>query len=315
MHLNWHQAARTTAAGTALACVATLTVATPAPAAPERVTKDQTISLTVDGRVRTARIHRPNPMPDARKVPLVLSFHGLLGNGDAQQSLSHFNEVANEKGFIAVYPDGYQRSWNDGRKDTPSNRDGVRDVRFVRTLLDYLVTTYPVDRQRVYALGMSNGGFFAQRLGCVMAKQFAAIATVGAVFPKTSAKRCKPSRPLSVLMIMGVNDPLVPYKGGRFGRAQLLSAKASALFWRERAQCKRPTSRPVPNLVDDGTSTRLLVANKCKAGAAVQLYSVHGGGHTWPGGKQYLPEATIGRTSRDFDASRLIWTFFAGHAR
>ncbi|HUR74140.1 MAG TPA: PHB depolymerase family esterase [Sporichthya sp.] len=301
-----------TAMAAALACTAALTVAVPAPA---MVTKDQTISLIVDGRVRTARVHVPNPMPDPRRVPLVLAFHGLLGNGDAQQSLSHFNEVANEKGFLAVYPDGYQRSWNDGRKDTPSNRDGVRDVRFVRALLSYLEKTYPVDRRRVFALGMSNGGFFAQRLGCVMAKQFAAIATVAAVFPKTSAKRCRPSRPLSVLMIMGTADPLVPYRGGRFGQAQLLSAKASAALWRERAGCKRRASSWLPDTAADGTRTRLHTATHCKRGAAVKLYAVQGGGHTWPGGAQYLPAATIGRTSRDFDASRTIWAFFGAHGR
>lgn len=314
MHLMLRrQAAGTTlAAATALACAAALTVAVPAPAT---VTKDSTISLTVDGRVRTARLHLPNPMPEVRKVPLVLSFHGLLGDGDGQQALSQLNHVSNENGFIAVYPEGYQRSWNDGRRDTPSNRDGVKDVKFVRALLDHLEKTYPVDKNKVFALGMSNGGFFAQRLGCVMASRFAAIATVASVMPKTSAKRCKPAKPLSVLMIMGTADPLVPYRGGRFGRATLLSAKASAKLWRERARCKKPVEAALPDTAEDGTTTRVLVANKCRAGTAVKLYSVQGGGHTWPGGPQYLPEATIGRTSRDFDASRTIWTFFAGHGR
>ncbi|MBA3744963.1 MAG: esterase [Sporichthya sp.] len=310
--MRWRQAAGTTAAGTALACLAALPIAVPVHAT---VTKDSTLTLTVDGRVRTARVHLPNPMPDVRKVPLVLSFHGLLGSGDGQQALSQFNHVSNENGFIAVYPEGYQRSWNDGRRDTPSNRDGVKDVKFVRALLDQLAKQYPVDSGRVFALGMSNGGFFAQRLGCVMGSRFAAIATVASVMPKTSAKRCKPAEPLSVLMIMGTADPLVPYRGGRFGRATLLSAKSSAKLWRERARCKEPTESALPDTAQDGTTTRVLVANKCKAGAAVKLYTVDGGGHTWPGGLQYLPEATIGRTSRDFDASRTIWTFFAGHAR
>jgi polyhydroxybutyrate depolymerase len=303
---------RTTAALAALTCVAAVTVAAPAPAT---VAKDSTLTLTVDGRERTARVHLPNPMPDIRKVPLVLSFHGLLGDGDSQQALSQFNHVANESGFIAVYPEGYRRSWNDGRRDTPSNQDGVKDVKFVRALLDLLEKTYPVDKSKVFALGMSNGGFFAQRLGCVMASRFAAIATVASVMPKTAAKRCQPAKPLSVLMIMGTADPLVPYKGGRFGRATLLSAKDTAKLWRERARCKKPLQFSLPDTAQDGTTTKLLVANKCKAGAAVKLYSVQGGGHTWPGGPQYLPEATIGRTSRDFDASRTIWTFFAGHGR
>jgi polyhydroxybutyrate depolymerase len=292
----------------ALACVAALTGAVPAAAAP-----DQKITLTVDGRARTATVHLPVPMPDLRKLPLVLAFHGRLGDGAAQEELSHFNQVADQNGFIAVYPDGYQRSWNDGRRDTPSNRDGVRDVAFVRALLHRLEKKYPVDQRRVYALGMSNGGFFAQRLACVLAGRFAAIATVAAVLPKTVAKRCTPGRPMSVLMIMGTKDPLVPYGGGGFGRARLLSAKASARKWRELAGCKRPVVREVPDVrPHDGTSTRILLANHCQGGAVVKLYVVKRGGHTWPGGEQYLPQHAIGLTSRDFNASRTIWSFFAG---
>lgn len=303
---------RTSAAFAAIACVAALANGLDSPAEAAG-TVDKTIRLTVDGQVRTATVHAPNPLPDLWKVPLVVAFHGRLGDGDAQQKLSHFNQIADAGGFIAVYPDGYKRSWNDGRKDTPSNRDGVRDVKFVRMLLDQLEKDYPVDTRRVYALGMSNGGFFAQRLGCVMAGRFAAIATVASVLPKTMAKRCKPVRPMPVLMIMGTEDPLVPYKGGGFGEAMLLSAKATAKLWRDLAGCGKPTSRRLRDRdPKDHTAVRLLNANKCKRGSAVKLYSVHGGGHTWPGGQQYLPEPTIGRTSRDFDASRTIWTFFSG---
>lgn len=302
---------RTAAAAAALACTAALTVATPAAPAPSIATRDQTVSVTVDGRVRTARVHLPNPLPDLKKVPVVLVFHGQLADADAQQALSQFNHLSNDHGFIAVYPAGYQLSWNDGRKDTPSNRDGVRDVRFVRTLLQHLEQRYPVDRRRVFALGMSSGGFFAQRLGCVMAGRFAAVASVAAVLPRTTAKRCAPTRPLSVLMIMGTADPLVPYRGGPFGRATVLSAKASAKHWRELAQCKRPRTRQLPDYAKDGTRTRVLTADRCQGGTAVKLFTVHGGGHTWPGGRQYLPEDTIGRTSRDFDAGSSIWAFFA----
>ena len=304
---------RTTAAAAALACIGTLTVATPAPGTAAR---DQTISLSVDGRIRTARVHLPSPRPAVKKVPLVLVFHGQLADADGQQSLSQFNHLSNAKGFIAVYPAGYHRSWNDGRKDTPSNRDGVRDVRFVRALLDHLEERYPVDRRRVFALGMSSGGFFVQRLGCVLTGRFAAVASVAAVLPRTTAKRCQPSEALSVLMIMGRADPLVPYRGGPFGRARLLSTKASAKLWRDAAGCKRPRTRKLPDYApDDRTRTRVLIADRCRRDAAVKLFTVHGGGHTWPGGRQYLPEDTIGRTSRDFDAGRAIWTFFSAHPR
>jgi len=308
---------RTIAAAAALACLTSLAVALPPPAAAiPTPPPDTRISVTVDGRVRTARVHIPKPTPDLKKMPLVLAFHGRLGDGDDQEKITHFNSVADANGFIAVYPDGYQRSWNDGRKTTPSNRDGVRDVEFVRRLLKKLTTSYSVDKRQVYAIGMSNGGFFAQRLGCVMAGKFAAIATVASVMPRALAKTCKPSDPLPVLMVMGTDDPLVPYQGGDFGSGMVLSAKATAKLWRELAHCKKPTSRKLRDRdPKDGTQTRVLTANQCAGDAAVKLYSVHGGGHTWPGGRQYLPKTAIGVTSRDFDASSTIWKFLADKQR
>jgi polyhydroxybutyrate depolymerase len=117
-------------------------------------------------------------------------------------------------------------------------------------------------------------------------------------------------------MVMGTDDPLVPYRGGGFGASQVLSAKATARLWRELADCRKPTSRRLPDRdPKDGTAVRLLTARKCTGDAAVKLYSVHGGGHTWPGGRQYLPKTAIGRTSRDFDASATIWLFLADKTR
>lgn len=303
---------RTTATVLTLASTAALLVpTTPQPAAAiSTPAPDTRISITVDGRVRTARVHVPIPTPDLKKMPLVLAFHGRLGDGNDQEKITHFNSVADANGFLAVYPDGYQRSWNDGRKNTPSNRDGVRDVAFVRALVKRLVTTYSVDKHQVFAIGMSNGGFFAQRLGCVMAGKFAAIATVASVMPRPLAKTCTPSDPLPVLMIMGTDDPLVPYSGGDFGSGKVLSAKATARLWRSLANCHKPRNRTLRDRdPQDGTTVSLLTANRCAGDASVKLYTVHGGGHTWPGGRQYLPRTAIGRTSRDFDASKAIWLF------
>jgi polyhydroxybutyrate depolymerase len=66
---------------------------------------------------------------------------------------------------------------------------------------------------------------------------------------------------------------------------------------------------------DDQTRVRREVYGSCRDGAEVVLYAVEGGGHTWPGGLQYLPARIVGRTSRDIDASELIWGFFKRFAR
>lgn len=281
--------------------------------------QDKTLIITVDGRVRTARVHLPPQKSGILGLPVVLAFHGRLGDGAGMQRLTHLDTVADENGFLVAYPDGYRRSWNDGRADSPANAAGVDDVAFVRALLERLERDYAVDGDRVFATGMSNGGFFTQRLGCELAGTFAAVAPVASVLPKKLAARCGPSRPMPVLMIAGTEDPLVPYGGGTVegsaGGAAVLSAKASAKRWRVLAGCGAPTSKTLPDKAKDGTSVSLLVAKKCDRGSGVQLYTVTGGGHTWPGGTQYLPAATIGRTSRDFDASATIWAFFRAHAR
>ena len=53
----------------------------------------------------------------------------------------------------------------------------------------------------------------------------------------------------------------------------------------------------------------------CAASTEVVFYQIDNGGHTWPGGRQYLPQAIIGRTSRALDASEVIAQFFLAHAR
>lgn len=306
---------RTLAATAALACLGALA---PAPAA-AATGRDVRLRIRVDGMTRTALVHVPPQRPGILGRPVVLAFHGRLGDGAAMQRLTHLDTVADNNGFLAVYPDGYQRSWNDGRADTPANAHGIDDVAFVRALLKRLGRDYAVDRERVFATGMSNGAFFTQRLGCELAGTVAAIAPVASVLPRKLAARCEPARPIPVLMIAGTADPLVPYTGGtvkgRAGGSTVLSAKASAKRWRALDRCGPPTTGALPDAARDGTTVSVLAAARCRGGSAVQLYTVNGGGHTWPGGRQYLPAATIGRTCRDFDASATIWAFFAEHAR
>ncbi|GAA0638901.1 PHB depolymerase family esterase [Sporichthya brevicatena] len=271
--------------------------------------RDEKLTLTVDGRARTATVHVPSKAPGSAGYPVVLAFHGRLGDGAGQERLTHLSDVADEKGFLVVYPDGYRRSWNDGRPDTPANRAGVNDVKFVQHLLDRIESRYRVDTRRIYATGMSNGGFLTQRLGCRLADRIAAIAPVAATLPTKLGSSCRPAKRMPMLMVMGTADPLVPYRGGN----GLLSAPASAARWRALAGCTGTRSTKLPDRRNDGTRVAVVRGTGCRA--AVKLYTVTGGGHTWPGGRQYLPAATVGRTSKDFDASRTIWSFFAGKRR
>lgn len=269
-------------------------------------------SMEFDGRTRTYRIHIPPAYAkrdDRKSVPLVLAFHGRFGSGKSQEKLSGMDEVADREGFIVVYPDGIQRSWNAGTGAGPAERDHVDDVGFVSALIDALSHEYDVDRGRVYATGMSNGAIFTHRLGCELAGKIAAIAPVaGTIAPKVAA-HCRPERPVAVIEIHGTADPWLSWDGkikDSNGRAE--SVLATIKHWVEIDGCK---SKPEVTDLSGGVIRETYAP--CNDGAEVVLYKIEGGGHTWPDGYQYLPAFMIGKTNRSINASRVIWDFFAAH--
>jgi polyhydroxybutyrate depolymerase len=231
--------------------------------------------------------------------------------------LTHMDVVADRHGFVAVFPDGVGRAWADGR-GTSADREHVNDVAFVSALVEHLSTTLPVDPKRIFACGISNGGFMAARLGCELSRQIAAIGVVAATFGTDTAASCRPSRPVSAMIIHGTDDPLVPASGGRTrgGGAEggILSVDESVQRWAQLDGCTSPpTISDVPGSGSDGTRTRREIRAGCHAGAEVELMRIEGGGHTWPGGEPYLPATIIGVTSRTFDASEELWEFFSRH--
>ncbi len=299
--------------GIALTGAVALTIGHAVRSAAQRGPNDPQGRITVGGRVRTYRLHVPAPAPGGRR-PLVIVLHGRGGDGRGMAGLTHFDGVADRFGFIAVYPDGVDHSWNDGL-DTPAEQHGIDDVAFIRALIAQLVSHDGVDPSRVYATGLSNGAMFTELLGCRLAGTFAAIAPVAGPLPEPVAPGCVPARPLPVLEIHGTHDPWVPYGGGTLpsGVGSVLSAPATAAHWSEADRCHTEIVSSLPLRIHDGTSVQVERHGGCAAGAQVELYTVVGGGHTWPGGEQYLPRLLIGRTSRQFDASETIWRFFAAH--
>jgi polyhydroxybutyrate depolymerase len=175
-----------------------------------------------------------------------------------------------------------------------------------------------VDALRIFATGYSDGAFMDFRLGCQLADRIAAIATVGALLPEDLAETCSDWawRGVPLLMINGTDDPAVPYKG-RLGYAvgyTLLPARETLKQWAKINNCgQKPDRTTIPARASGGLETRVDTYSDCRDGATTVLYSIEKGGHTWPGGEQYVPAKYIGRTSEDLDASETIWKFFAAH--
>jgi polyhydroxybutyrate depolymerase len=275
--------------------------------------RDYTRSLQFDGLMRTCYVHLPPGYDGSRAVPLVLALHGMGGDGAGMARLTHFNTVADQGGFIVVYPDGLKRRWSFGKFPLLG---GIDDVGFIGALVMVLSGDLRIDPARIYALGMSNGGGLIDLLACQRADLFAAVVVVAATISSFLTHLCRPARAVSVLMIHGTDDPLVPFAGGGRRRQLLLSAPATAQHWARMAGCApTPTVTYLPDRANDGTRVRREVYSGGPDGAEVVLYVIEGGGHTWPGGIPYLPERIIGRTSRQMDASQVIWEFFQRHPK
>lgn len=294
-----------------------------APASPAATaTAFQTISLPLPNRPRSYLLYVPTTARAHAPMPLVVALHG--GGGHAHQADHHFrwSALAEREGFAVAYPEGTGKSWNDGRDDTPSAavRDNVDDVRFLAALIDDVATRAPIDRKRVYMNGISNGAFMTARFACERADLVAAIGLVAATVGPDVLARCKPARRVSVIAFSGTADPIVPFDGGSVHIGPFMRGKAASFadairLWTTVSTCSTPpTRRDLPDLDTADGSTVHLDAYACDSGAAVDAYTIIGGGHAWPGGTQYLPRKLVGPVNHDIDATATMWTFFAAHA-
>jgi len=289
---------------------------------------DSACSMEFRGLKRTYRLHRP--AAGGSPLPLVIVLHGGGGTGEGMIKLTGggFDRLADRDRFLAVYPDGVGKNWNDGRSPEETryrtHTENIDDVGFISALIDSLVRKQNADPHSVYVTGISNGGMMSYRLACEIPEKIAAAAPVAGSIPRNLFGRCSPSRPVSILAINNIDDRLMPWDGGSvtgpFGVNKLgavLSVSEVIGFWVDEDACS-----PTPVVTDepdrdpeDGTRVRREEYGGGTDGTEVILYAVEGGGHTWPGGSQYLPAWIIGRTSRDIDATTLIWDFFKGHIR
>ncbi len=273
--------------------------------------------LEHQGFTRTYLLHLPYGYDGTISYPLLFAFHGGGGDGQGMERLTHLNRIADKNGFIVVYPDGLNNNWNDGR---PEINPEVDDLGFVSALIDKLKGEYRIDENRIYSTGISNGGMFSYRLACHLSDRIAAVAPVAALLGENLSKTCSHPKPIPIMIIMGTEDPLVPWNGGEIkapgrSRGWVLSEAATVSFWVRVNGCS--PSPEVSYLPDhspnDGTRVRRELYGGGRDNTDVILLVVEGGGHTWPGGLQYLGERVIGKTCRDFDASEAIWEFFSRH--
>ncbi|MFO0567698.1 MAG: PHB depolymerase family esterase [Polyangiaceae bacterium] len=268
------------------------------------------IEVQSGGRTRTSLLHVPDKYDATKGAMLVLNFHGFGSAGWQEALLSRMSQASDERGFLVAYPEGIVTSWNAGDCCGTAWTDSVDDVKFVRDLLDAIAEKWCIDPKRIYATGMSNGGFLSHRLACEASDRIAAIAPVAGVLG-VEPNLCTPPRPVPVLHFHGTSDPIVPYGGGtplvpQLGLGLVFRSVADTLeHWRKHNAC----SGFATPFFENG-DTKCVRWPDCKDGVETALCSIDGGGHTWPGG---VPIPLAGKTSSDISATEAMLDFFEAH--
>ncbi len=257
-------------------------------------------TLVHKGLTRKYRLHLPPGLDAGSPVPLVFNYHGFTSNAAQQELLSGMNAVADTARFLVCYPDGMNASWNVGWV-FGSTAD---DVGFTSALIDELHGKYNIDLNRVYACGMSNGGFMSYRLACELSSRIAAIASVTGSMVPGALGTCKPGRPVPVLEMHGTADNVVNYNGTTGIAAPIPDVLR---LWQKNNGCNEmPQKLPLPDVnPGDGTTTERWVYQNCASYGALLHYRIQNGAHTWPGSP-----GNAGGTARDFHGSTAIWQFF-----
>ncbi|MEW6647567.1 MAG: PHB depolymerase family esterase [Pseudomonadota bacterium] len=279
---------------------------------------DHIYTIQHGGLKRMYRIHVPAAYDVARPVPVVFALHGGGGSMDYQANDAYYGLItkSEQEGFVAVFPNGFSKlpggklaTWNAGNCCGGARDANADDVGFIREVVADVTRRVNVDRSRIYATGMSNGGLMSYRLACEMSDVFSAIAPVAGT---DNTQVCSPERAVSVLHIHARNDNHVLFDGGAGPGARdkskvtdFTSVPATLAKWVGLNGCA-----PTPRRILDKPGVYCEVYAPCRDGAEVQLCVTDSGGHSWPGGhKPRGGEAP----SQAVSANDVMWDFFARH--
>lgn len=261
-------------------------------------------TLASGGLSRTYILHVPAGYDGSKRVPLVLAYHGWTMFADQFAAYDGFDAAADKAGFAVVTPNGTgnPQAWN-----TAGVAGGADDIEFTKDLLAKAEAEVCVDEDRVYAAGFSLGGGMALRVACELSDRIAAVGAVAAVYPSCTAA-------VPLVAFHGTSDPVVPFEGGQTGATGALVlpvVRRSVSEWARALGCDG-----LPLISRPDSEIELSTFQRCRyATGDALLYTVLGGGHTWPDSAIPLPENIVGRTTRQISATDVIWQFFVAHPR
>ncbi len=267
--------------------------------------------LVSSGKKRYYLLHVPTGIDPSAKVPLVVALHGGAEWPALSSWINKWNQVAEEEGFIVVHPSGVwlPKQWRThGAMRGPTNPE--IDIRFIADLINHLKTRFNIDPLRVFVSGFSNGGGLAYLLSCYLSDAVAAVGGIsGAYF--IPLDQCPHSHPVPLILFHGTADKVVPYHGGPSGK-YVIPFPDIPRWIEDYARLNGCHTRPAPAERSLNPEVTCLRYSGEASSSEVILYTIHGGGHSWPGGNP-LPGWLVGKTSQAIDATRTLWQFFQNH--
>jgi polyhydroxybutyrate depolymerase len=249
---------------------------------------DDTQTLDVDGVEREYLLNVPESYSEGTEVPLLFNLHALQGTAEGQLAASGLAEVAEREGFMLVTPQAVGGVWTVTGFPIDNGSD---DLGFITALLAELSGRFTIDADRVYATGMSQGGFLSFELICNFSETFAAIASVSGVMTPPLVQSCTPARRVPVMQIHGTADDLIDYSG----------AETVVDFWvafNGASPVAEITELP-DRFPENGTTVERFVYAGGEMGVDVEHLKINGGGHVWPGADG----------DSDIDTAEEVWGF------
>jgi polyhydroxybutyrate depolymerase len=274
--------------------------------------------LTAGGADHPVRVFVPSAYTGVA-LPAVVNWHGLGGDGPTQAGVTLYEGLAETQGFIAVHPTGVPSATDSRNSWQLAPATGERDdVVFANELLDHLIADWCADADRLYSIGVSNGGFFAARLMCEMADRLAAVVSVAGLYHPDG---CSPSRPVPYLAYHGTDDMIVPFDGD--GGSVLTGVETNPALrvfveqvmpaeFAEFAADAGCDLAPTVLTIDDVIRYDYI---GCDDAVPMSFFEITGGGHTWPNWPiADVIDPVMGATTDTVDATIDSWEFFRQHS-
>lgn len=265
--------------------------------------------IVLQGYERSYTIVLPSNYNQLQKYPAIIALHGGGGSGQQCEKSYALTNWANKNGYIMVYPDGVKkkgliklRTWNAGTCCGNASENNVNDVEFISLILDDLVKNYFSDSEKIFVVGMSNGGMMAYKLACEIPNKIRGIAVVSGTM--VTNKIYNNLIPVPILHIHSINDKRVPVKGGKGVSDYYFPSVDSVLsIWKKINKCDENNKQILKGI--DFTNYKWY---NDKGDLMIDYYLTEDGGHSWPQGKK--GSIFSDKPAISINANDLIFYFF-----